>query len=59
MCIVCILIEKEKITKPEAMRALWEFIREPQLTAEDIQHIKELYGKLDQEGVKEDDNEKK
>lgn len=48
MCIVCLLINKEKLTPLEAKRALWEQVNEAK-TEEELQHMKELYAKLDKE----------
>lgn len=48
MCIVCVLIDKERITKKEAKKALWEQINFAQ-TEEEVKHIQELYSELEQE----------
>lgn len=51
MCIVCILYDKEKITRTEAMRALWEQIEVAADDPESERHIVELYAALDKEQI--------
>lgn len=53
MCIVCKLYEQEKITRKEAMKAFWEQIAEVK-TAEEKEHIQEVYGKMDREQAEEE-----
>jgi hypothetical protein len=48
MCIVCILLDKEKITKAEARKALWEGIVTSK-TEEESSHIRDLYATLEEE----------
>ncbi len=48
MCIICVLINKDKITSKEARRALWEqvqFIK----SDEELEHIQEIYAELEKE----------
>lgn len=46
MCIVCVLLDKDKITKAEAKKALWEQIAVSD-TQEEMDHIQKVYGELD------------
>lgn len=48
MCIVCILLDKEKITKQEAKRALFEQGLVSK-TKDEIDHLQEIYLDLDKE----------
>lgn len=56
MCIVCVLLDKDKITKLEAMKALWEEINHAKSEAEE-EHITSLYQELEAE-VDADENKK-
>lgn len=49
MCIVCVLLDKDKITRSEAKKALWEQVSVDELSDEDYEHIQKVYGKLDKE----------
>lgn len=46
MCVVCLLINKEKITKPEALKALWEQVNMVE-SEEEIKHIQKIYSDLE------------
>lgn len=46
MCVVCILFNKDKITRKEAMKALWEQI-ESATTDDEVLHIQKLYSDLE------------
>lgn len=48
MCVVCLLLNKDKITRSEAKKALWEQI-EIVKTQEEKEHIVELYSELEEE----------
>lgn len=48
MCVVCVLLDKEKITKKEAMKALWEqivFVTD----LDEKEHIRDLYAELEKD----------
>ncbi len=47
MCIVCALINKEKITAAEGMKALWEVTIESEKTEAEMEHIQQLYAELE------------
>lgn len=55
MCTVCILLDKDKITKREAMRAFWEQVMFAD-SQEEVEHIQSAYGKLHEE-LKQDTQE--
>lgn len=46
MCVICKLWQMEKITTREAKKATWEMINDPEA---DALHLKELYGKLEEQ----------
>lgn len=46
MCIVCVMLDKDKITRGEAMTALWEQMQFAESEA-DEDHIRELYAELE------------
>lgn len=48
MCIVCVLLDKEKITRQEAKRALFEQGLVSK-TKDEIDHLQEVYLDLDEE----------
>lgn len=50
MCIVCVLLDKDKITRGEALKALWESINDAKSIAEE-DHIRDLYAQLEVEGT--------
>lgn len=53
MCVVCILLDKDKITKREALKALWE---EAQMvdSYDGIMHLQEKYGELEEQLYEEE-----
>lgn len=50
MCIVCILINKDKLTNKEAKKALFELIIDDTI---DKEHIQKLFEKIEQEELEE------
>lgn len=45
MCIVCLLWNKEKLTKAEALRALWEMVNE--VPEDEISHLQQTYAEIE------------
>lgn len=48
MCVVCVLLDKDKITKKEALKALWEQITQVK-TSEEKEHVRDLYAELEKD----------
>ena len=50
MCVVCILWEKQKLTKHEALQALFELVQNKN---EDETHLQIAYAKIEEDNAKD------